>query len=148
MHNTIIKDLESDNAFTNLTVLTMLRYFINEDIGADIIQALRKMLKHKMSMIRRKSLFVMFNIHQQLPHLVEDIKELVLVGFNDPETPVTFGALSMLKLMIDEDHISFKPHTQKFVELFEKILDHKFPPEYDYHKVPAPWMQIDLLLIF
>ena len=125
----------------------MLRYFINEDIGADIISALRKMLKHKMSMIRRKSLFVMFNIYQQLPHLVEDMRELVLAAFNDPETPVVFGALSLLKRLMEEDHIVFKPQTQKFAEILEKILDHKFPPEYDYHKVPAPWMQIDLLLI-
>jgi AP-4 complex subunit epsilon-1 len=26
-------------------------------------------------------------------------------------------------------------------------MDHKFPPEYDYHKVPAPWLQIDILKI-
>jgi vesicle coat complex subunit len=96
----------------------MLRYFINEDIGADILAALRKMLKHKMSMIRRKSLFVMFNIYQQFPHLVEDIREIVLNAFNDPETPVAFGALSLLKRLIDSDHLPYKPHTQKFIDIF------------------------------
>lgn len=96
----------------------MLRYFINEDIGADILAALRKMLKHKMSMIRRKSLFVMFNIYQQFPHLVEDIREIVLNAFNDTETPVAFGALSLLKRLIDADHLPYKPHTQKFIDIF------------------------------
>jgi AP-4 complex subunit epsilon-1 len=26
-------------------------------------------------------------------------------------------------------------------------MEHKYPPEYDYHKVPAPWMQMDILKI-
>lgn len=105
MHNTIIKDLESDNAFTNLTVLTMLRYFINEDIGSDILQILRKMLKNKMSMIRRKAMLVLYNVYQLMPHLVDDMREIVMGGFGDSETPVVFGALSILKRMIDADHV-------------------------------------------
>jgi AP-4 complex subunit epsilon-1 len=26
-------------------------------------------------------------------------------------------------------------------------MDHKYPLEYDYHKLPAPWIQIDILKI-
>lgn len=28
------------------------------------------------------------------------------------------------------------------------ILDHKFPHEFDYHRIPAPWQQIHILQIF
>jgi hypothetical protein len=26
-------------------------------------------------------------------------------------------------------------------------MDHKYPAEYDYHKLPAPWIQMDILKI-
>ncbi len=84
MHNTIMKDLESDNVFTNLTVLTMLRYFINDDLAKDIMPFLRKMLKHKLAMTRRKSLLVLHNIYQLYPHLIDDFKDIVLSAFSDP----------------------------------------------------------------
>ena len=60
--------------FVNLTVLTMLRYFINDDISNDIVPLVRKLVKHKVAMIRRKALLVLFNIYQMYPHFVEDIK--------------------------------------------------------------------------
>lgn len=145
MHNTIMKDLTSENIFTILTVLTMLRYFMNEDLIGDILSQLRALMKHKLAMIRRKALLVMYNIYQKFPHLIDDIKELAVGGLNDPEVPVLFASISVLKQLIIFDPISFKNQTTKLVEVLNKIIDHKFPPEYDYHRVPAPWMQIDLL---
>jgi|JI10StandDraft_1071094.scaffolds.fasta_scaffold5073593_1 vesicle coat complex subunit len=49
--------------FTNLTVLTMLRYFIHDDISQDIMPLLRKLIKHKISMIRRKVILVLYNVY-------------------------------------------------------------------------------------
>lgn len=66
--------------FINLTVLTMLRYFINDDISTDIIPLLRKLLKHKVGMIRRKSLLVLYNIYQSYPHLVSDIRDITVTA--------------------------------------------------------------------
>lgn len=52
----------------------MLRYFLNEDLVTDIMKNLKKLLKHKLGMIRRKTLLVIFNIYQKFPHLIDDIK--------------------------------------------------------------------------
>lgn len=115
MHNTIMKDLASDNVFTTLTVLTMLRYFLNEDLINDILPLLRKMLKNKLAMIRRKSLLVMYNIYEKYPHLLDDIKEIVIAGLADPEVPSLFAALSVLKPLVIFDPVSFKSQTPKLV---------------------------------
>lgn len=123
----------------------MLRYFLNEDLVTDILPVVRKLMKNKLAMIRRKSLLLIYNMYQKYPHLIEDIKELAVVGLSDPEVPVLFGALSVLKQLIAFDPISFKNQTGKLAEILGKVIDHKYPPEYDYHKVPAPWIQIDLL---
>lgn len=118
MHNTIIKDLESENMFVNLTVLTMLRYFINDDISTDIIPLLRKLLKHKVAMIRRKALLVLYNIYQAYPHLVTDIRDMAFTALAENETPVHFAAIGVIKMLINsaDDLSPFKPHTSKIVD--------------------------------
>ena len=75
----------------------MLRYFINEDLVSDTIGSIRKMLKNKLGMMRRKSLLVMFNIYQKYPHLVSDISELAINALNDPDVPVVFAGVSVVK---------------------------------------------------
>lgn len=75
------------------------------------------------------------------------MKELAIQALSDAEVPVIFGGVSVLKNLICQDPVSYKNLTPKLVEIFEKVMDHKYPPEYDYHKVPAPWIQIDLLQI-
>lgn len=70
--------------FTNLTALTMLRYFINDDISRDVLVVLRRMIKHKVGMIRRKALLVFYNIYQLFPHLIDDMQETVMTSFSDP----------------------------------------------------------------
>lgn len=37
--------------------------------------------------------------------------------------------------------------TDDFCRILRDIVLHKYPKEYDYHKVPAPWLQIQLLRI-
>lgn len=93
----------------------MLRYFLNDDIAGDVVPVLRKMLRNKLSMVRRKSIFVLFHIYSLLPHLVSDIKEVIVAGLSDTEVPVMFGALSMLKNLIEEDPTSFKAQTKAIV---------------------------------
>jgi hypothetical protein len=75
----------------------MLRYFINDDIAHDVLPILQRMLKSKLSMVRRKSLQVIYNIYQIYPHFVDNMKDLVIAGFNDADVPVMFGALNILK---------------------------------------------------
>ena len=67
MHNTLLKDLQAENTFTKIIALSMLRYFLNEDLIRDATGLVRKLLKDKLGAIRRKSYLVMFNIYQLYP---------------------------------------------------------------------------------
>jgi AP-4 complex subunit epsilon-1 len=35
--------------------------------------------------------------------------------------------------------------TDNFCVILRDIITHKYRKEYDYHKIPAPWMQITIL---
>lgn len=145
MNNTILKDLQSQNTFVVMTTLTLLRYFLTDDLVGHILPILKKLLKHQTSIIRRKAYLVLMNINQSFPHLFAQIKPLVIEALNDSETPVIFAGISMLYKSILNNPHQFKDTTKKLVEILFNILEHKYPKEYDYHRIPAPWTQITLL---
>jgi vesicle coat complex subunit len=64
MNNTIAKDLQTENSFIIMTTLTMLRYFLTEQLISQIISILKKLTKHQTSIIRRKTFLVLHNIYQ------------------------------------------------------------------------------------
>jgi hypothetical protein len=41
--------------------------------------------------------------------------------------------------------VKYKDLVPSFVSIMKQIVDRKLPREYDYHGVPAPWIQIDIL---
>ena len=145
MNNTIVKDLQSDNTFVVMTTLTLLRYFLTHELVGHSIPILKKLVKHQTSIIRRKSYLVLMNIHQNYPHLFGEIKISAIEALNDSETPVIFAGVSMLHRAIVANSHQFKDVAKKLVEILWNILEHKYPKEYDYHRIPAPWMQISLL---
>ena len=88
---------------------------------------------------------MLYNIHQSYPHLVEDIKNIAIEAIHDAETPVIFTGVIMLHPMLVGSPHLYKEQTKRITELLWNILDHKYPKEYDYHRIPAPWLMISLL---
>jgi AP-4 complex subunit epsilon-1 len=145
MNNTILKDLASENAFVIMTTLTMLRYFLTQELVQNVLPVLRKLLKHPTSIIRKKAYLVLFNISQLYPDAVPDVKALAVEALQDQDTPVIFTGVSMLQgLVVGNPHL-FKEQTKRLVEVLWSILDHRYPKEYDYHRIPAPWVTISVL---
>jgi AP-4 complex subunit epsilon-1 len=145
MNNTIIKDLQNENTFVIMTTLTLLRYFLTDYLVSHIIPILKKLIRHPTSIIRRKTYLALYNINQHFSHHLADIKAYAIEALSDQETPVIFAGLTMVYPMVMRNPHQNKDLTKRLVEVLWHILDHKYPKEYDYHRIPAPWAQIDLL---
>ena len=65
MNNTIAKDLHTENSFIIMTTLTLLRYFLTEQLISQIMPTLKKLTKHQTSIIRRKTFLVLYNIYEK-----------------------------------------------------------------------------------
>ena len=145
MNNTITKDLASENAFTIMTTLTMLRYFLTPELIQQIMPILQKLMKHPTSIIRRKAYLVVFNIHQTYPKTETDLKALAIEALQDKETPVIFTGVTMLHPLVLANPHLYKEQARRLCEVLSQIVDHRYPKEYDYHRIPAPWLMISLL---
>ena len=46
-----------------------------------------------------------------------------------------------------KDPSKHKDLVNHFVVILKQIIDHRLPRDYDYHRIPAPWIQTKLLEI-
>ena len=56
----------------------------------------------------------------------------------------TFPALDASKSQWIATTSSLCPRT---VSILKQIIEHRLPKDYDYHRIPAPWVQMNLLKI-
>jgi vesicle coat complex subunit len=115
MNNTIIKDLQNENAFVIMTTLTLLRYFLTDYLVSHIVPILKKLTRHTTSIIRRKSYLALYNINQNFSHHLIDIKSLAVEALNDQDTPVMFAGLNIIFTTVMKN-----PHQNK--ELTKRLV--------------------------
>ena len=127
MNNTIAKDLQTENSFIIMTTLTLLRYFLTEQLISQIMPTLKKLTKHQTSIIRRKTFLVLYNNYEKYNAQLPDIKAYALEAMNDVETPVMFAGLCMIKPLIMSNPHKHKQLAKKLVHILSLILDHKYP---------------------
>ena len=65
----------------------------------------------------------------------------------DKDPSVMSASLHLLYDLMDSDANQFKDLVSSFVSILKQIIEHRLPKDYDYHRMPAPWMQIKLLQI-
>jgi AP-4 complex subunit epsilon-1 len=101
-----------------------------------------KLLKHPTDLVRKKTLLVLQKIYDLQPECIPTYKTYLQEALFDEEPPVVFIAITLLKKLIQEDPDPYKEMTDDFCRILKDIIMHKYPKEYEYHRVPAPWMQV------
>ena len=57
------------------------------------------------------------------------------------------AALPLLLELSKDNPIVYKDLMPSLVSILKQITEHRLPREYDYHRIPAPWLQMHILRI-
>jgi AP-4 complex subunit epsilon-1 len=63
----------------------------------------------------------------------------------DKEPSVMGAALNLYLEAVKDNPGAYKDTASSFVIILKQIIEHKLPREFDYHRMPAPWIQIKIL---
>ena len=58
----------------------------------------------------------------------------------DKDPSVMANALHWFLDEIKKDPIPHKELVNHFIIILKQIIDHRLPRDYDYHRIPAPWI--------
>lgn len=144
---TIQKDLTSTNINECVICLTSLPKIVNETIANAVGDSVIKLLSHQTDLIRKKALLVIGRIQKVCPGFISDYNDKLKSSLIDREPSVMACSLSLYYELIKANPEKYKDMTPTFVIILKQVIEHKLPKDFDYHKIPAPWIQIKILRI-
>jgi AP-4 complex subunit epsilon-1 len=87
--------------------------------------------------------FVWFEF-RSISHLLSDSIRRSLC---DQDPGVMAASLNIFYDMSVANPSSFKDLTSSFVNILKQVIEGRLPRDFEYHKVPAPWIQLKILRI-
>ncbi|CAL5435920.1 unnamed protein product [Camellia sinensis] len=145
--NTIQKDLKSDNFLVVCAALNAVCKLINEETIPAVLPQVVELLGHSKEAVRKKAVMALHRFYQRSPssvnHLISNFRKKLCD--NDPG--VMGATLCPLFDLITVDGPSYKDLVVSFVSILKQVAERRLPKSYDYHQMPAPFIQIKLLKI-
>lgn len=147
MIQSIKKDLESDNAMEICAALTTICKLMSSDYIPAVLPKIVDLIGHPKDMVRKKAVMALHRCWSRDPELIQELGEKFRRALCDKDPSVMAGALAIFYDLIQRDPAGHKDLIPSFASILKQVIEHKLPREYDYHRVPAPWIQIKLLQI-
>ena len=78
---------------------------------------------------------------ESVAHLTDKFRRALC----DKHPSVMGAALNVLYDLARDNPASQKDIVTSYVSVLKQITEHRLPRDFDYHRIPAPWIQIKLL---
>ncbi|KAL6556481.1 hypothetical protein OROGR_005769 [Orobanche gracilis] len=145
--NTIQKDLKSDNYLVVCAALSAVCRLINEETIPAVLPQVVELLGHQKEAVRRKAVMALHRFYQRAPGSVSHLTPNFRKRLCDNDPGVMGATLCPLFDLITIDADQFKDLVISFVNILKQVAERRLPKSYDYHQMPAPFIQIKLLKI-
>ena len=110
-----------------------------------VIGPVANLLSHKREFVRKRALLALHRFYQldktSISHLYDDIFKLLC----DPDPSVMTACVVLLDDICKDDPVIAKGLVPSLVSIQKQIIEMRLPRDYDYHNVPAPWVQIKII---
>ncbi|XP_052210596.1 AP-4 complex subunit epsilon [Diospyros lotus] len=145
--NTIQKDLKSDNYLVVSAALNAVCKLINEETIPAVLPQIVELLGHAKEAVRKKAVMALHRFYQRSPASVTHVISNFRKRLCDSDPGVMGATLCPLFDLITIDANSYKDLVVSFVSILKQVAECRLPKSYDYHQMPAPFIQIKLLKI-
>jgi len=145
--NTMQRDLNSPNHLEVSAALTSVSRLVNLEMIPAISPLVFKLLTHPQEMVRKKAIVCVYSFNKIVPETVRDQKDAIRKVLCDPDPAVMGASLHILYEFCKSNPSSCKDLVASFVSILKQITENRLPRDFDYHRLPAPWIQIRLLSI-
>ncbi|KAJ6664102.1 hypothetical protein lerEdw1_008317 [Lerista edwardsae] len=145
--NTVVKDLQSSNLMEVCMALTVASQIFPREMIPAVLPLIEDKLQHSKEIIRRKAVQALYKFYLIAPNQVQHIHDKFRKALCDRDVGVMAASLHIYLQMVKEDSSGYKDLTGSFVAILKQVVGGKLPVDFNYHSVPAPWLQIQLLRI-
>ena len=118
---------------------------ITKEMIPAVISPVANLLHHKREFVRKRALLALHRFYQldkdSISHLTDDVCKLLC----DSDPAVMTASVVLLDDMCKDDPNIGKNLVPSLVSILKQIVEHRLPRDYDYHNVPAPWVQIKIV---
>merc|ERR1719199_1775661 len=141
------RDLNSPNHLEVCAALTAVCRLVNIEMIPAMQPLIFKLLSHAQDVVRKKAIVTVHRFYELVPDTVMDQKDLVRKVLCDPDPSVMGASLHILFELAKSNPAASKDLVPSFVSILKQITEHRLPRDFDYHRMPAPWLQVKLLSI-
>ncbi|XP_038274787.1 AP-4 complex subunit epsilon-1 isoform X3 [Dermochelys coriacea] len=145
--NTVVKDLQSTNLVEVCMALTVVSQIFPREMIPAVLPLIEDKLQHSKEIIRRKAVQALYKFYLIAPNQVQHIHDKFRKALCDRDVGVMAASLHIYLQMIKKNASGYKDLTESFVTILKQVVGGKLPIDFNYHSVPAPWLQIQLLRI-
>ena len=105
------------------------------------------LLGHQKEAVRKKAIMALHRFYHKSPSSVSHLFSHFRKRLCDNDPGVMGATLCPLFDLITVDVNSYKDLVLSFVSILKQVAERRLPKGYDYHQMPAPFIQIRLLKI-
>lgn len=145
--NTMRRDLKSSNHLEVCAALIAVSKLVNNEIMPAVIECIAELLEHTHEVVRKKAVMALHRLHLVQPGCLSSLTDKLRRALCDRDPAVMGASLHILHVLIDESPAAYKDLVPSFVSILKQITEHRLPSSFDYHRMPAPWIQIKLLQV-
>ena len=110
-----------------------------------VIGPVTKLLDHKREFVRKRALLALHRLYQLDKNSISDRYDQICKMICDADPSVMTAAVVLLDDVCKDDPSVGKGLVPSLVSIQKQIIEQRLPRDYDYHNIPAPWVQIKLI---
>ena len=110
-----------------------------------VIGPVASLLTHKREFVRKRALLALHRFYQLDKSSICHLNDQICKMLCDADPSVMTACVVLLDDICKDDPTIGKNLVPSLVSIQKQIIEQRLPRDYDYHNIPAPWVQIKLI---